>query len=73
VLRRKSSKRAVLGNFDRLVFVGLYRLAPGIVEALAIVRPETVFVGTVPDFDRSGAGNPDGAAEDRRCRSRSVG
>ena len=30
------------GTFDRLVFVGLYRLAPGIVDALAIVRPETV-------------------------------
>jgi hypothetical protein len=42
VLRRKSSKRTAFGNFDRLVFVGLYRLAPGIVEALAVVRPETV-------------------------------
>ena len=28
--------------FDRWVFVGLYRLAPTIVDALAIVRPETV-------------------------------
>ena len=42
VLRRKSPKRFVFGTFDRLVFVGLYRLAPGIVDALAIVRPETV-------------------------------
>jgi transposase InsO family protein len=42
VLRRKSPKRFVFGNFDRLLFVGLYRLAPGIVDALAIVRPETV-------------------------------
>jgi hypothetical protein len=42
VLRRKSSKRAAFANFDRLVFVGLYRLVPGIVEALAIVRPATV-------------------------------
>jgi transposase InsO family protein len=42
VLRRKSPKRFVFGAFDRLVFVGLYRLAPGIVDALAIVRPETV-------------------------------
>ena len=42
VLLRKSPKRSVLSNLDRLVFVGLYRLAPGIVNALAIVRPETV-------------------------------
>jgi hypothetical protein len=42
VLRRKSPKRFAVGNFDRLVFVGLYRLVPGIVDALAIIRPETV-------------------------------
>ena len=42
VLRRKSPKRSVFRTFDRLVFVGLYRLAPGIIEALAIVRPETI-------------------------------
>ena len=42
VLRRKSPKRFVFRTFDRLVFVGLYRLAPGIVDALGIVRPETV-------------------------------
>src|SRR5260370_38585042 len=42
VLRRNSPKRSVFRPFDRLVFVGLYRLAPTIVDALAIVRPETV-------------------------------
>jgi transposase InsO family protein len=42
VLRRKSPKRFAFGNFDRLVFVALYRLVPGIVDALAIIRPETV-------------------------------
>jgi Integrase core domain len=42
VLRRKSPRRFVFNNIDRLVFVGLYRLAPGIADALAIVRPETV-------------------------------
>jgi hypothetical protein len=42
VLRRKSPKRSVFQPFDRLVFVGLYRLASGILDALAIVRPETV-------------------------------
>ena len=39
VLRRKSPKRFVFRTFYRLVFVGLYRLAPGIVDALAIVQP----------------------------------
>jgi hypothetical protein len=42
VLRRQSPKRFVFRPFDQLVFVGLYRLAPGILGALAIVRPETV-------------------------------
>src|SRR5262249_39535275 len=42
VLRPKSSKRVALGNVDRLVFVGLYRLAPGIMDALKILKPETV-------------------------------
>src|SRR6267143_293037 len=43
VLRRKSPRRFAFGNFDRLVFVGLYRLVPDIfLDALAIVRPETV-------------------------------
>ena len=42
VLRRNSPKRSVFRPFDRLVFVGMYRLAPGILDALAIVRPETV-------------------------------
>src|SRR6266404_8620743 len=42
VLRRKSPKRLTFGSFDRMVFVGLYRLVPRTVDALAIVRPETV-------------------------------
>ena len=42
VLRRKSPKRLAFGSFDRMVFVGPYRLVPRTVDALAIVRPETV-------------------------------
>jgi hypothetical protein len=42
VLRRKSPKRLVFSNFDRLVFAGLYRIVPRIVNALVIVQPETV-------------------------------
>ena len=40
VLRRKAPKRPVFSNFDRLVFASLYRLAPGILNALVIVKPQ---------------------------------
>jgi hypothetical protein len=42
ILRRRSPKKPTLSNIDRLVFAGLYGLAPGVLSALAIVRPETV-------------------------------
>ena len=42
VLRRKSPKRVAFSNIDRIVFVGLYHLAPTVLEALKIVRPETL-------------------------------
>ena len=42
VLRRKSPNRMALGNIDRVVLIGLYRLAPKVLEALKIMTPETV-------------------------------
>src|SRR5580704_17568660 len=39
VLRRKSPKRPTFGNIDRLIFAGLYSLAPNVRSTLAIVRP----------------------------------
>jgi hypothetical protein len=30
------------GAIDRLVFAGLYRLAPGVLDALKILKPETM-------------------------------
>lgn len=42
VLRRKSPKRVVLGNIDRAVLIGLYRLAPMVLDVLKIINPETV-------------------------------
>ena len=42
VLRRTSPRRAVLSNFDRMIFVCLYRIAPRILDAITIVEPETV-------------------------------
>jgi hypothetical protein len=42
IQRRHLPKRQILGAIDRLIFVGLYRLAPTILGALALVKPETV-------------------------------
>jgi hypothetical protein len=45
VLRRQSPKRPSFGMLDRLIFAGLYRLAPKVLGALATVKPETVIKG----------------------------
>jgi len=42
VLRRKSPQRLTFTGIDRLVFAGLYRVAPDALDALKIVGPETV-------------------------------
>jgi hypothetical protein len=42
VLRRKAPKRVAFNSIDRWVFAGLYRLAPGVLDALKILKPETV-------------------------------
>jgi hypothetical protein len=42
VLQRKALKRLAFCSIDRVVFAGLYRLAPGVLDALKIVKPETV-------------------------------
>src|ERR1700716_4156505 len=42
VLRRKSPQRLTFSSIDRLVFAGLYRLAPGVLDALKVVRPGAV-------------------------------
>ena len=42
VLRRTAPKRLSFKTFDRLRFIGLYRLFPDLRDALAVVKPETV-------------------------------
>jgi hypothetical protein len=42
MLRRTAPNRVAFSVFDRLVFVGLYRLFPNICDALAIVKPDTI-------------------------------
>jgi hypothetical protein len=42
VLRRGAPKRVIVGNIDRLVFAGLYRLAPEVLDAVKILKPGTI-------------------------------
>ena len=42
ILRRRASRRLRLSNADRLTFVWLYRLCPSVVDAVAIIKPETL-------------------------------
>src|SRR3979411_1842780 len=42
IQRRHLPKRQTFSAMDRLIFAGLYRLAPTILNALAIMKPETV-------------------------------
>jgi len=42
VLRRKAPKRLAFSSVDRMLFAGLHQLAPGVLDALKIVKPETV-------------------------------
>jgi transposase InsO family protein len=42
ILRRQAPRRTRLSNPDRLVFVWLYRLCSTVVDAVAIIKPETL-------------------------------
>jgi hypothetical protein len=42
ILGRRASRRLRLSNTDRLAFVWLYRLCPSVVDAVAIIKPETL-------------------------------
>ena len=42
VLRRGSPERTAFSGMDRLIFTRLYALAPSILGALQIVKPDTV-------------------------------
>src|ERR1700704_3066524 len=72
ILQRKSTKRAAFKSIDRLVFAGLYRLVPGVLDALKILKPETVIRWHRPDSEPVGGGNRDRAVADQRLRWRFV-
>jgi hypothetical protein len=42
VLRRNSPARIAFSGIDRMVFAGLYALAPSVLAVLQIVKPDTV-------------------------------
>jgi hypothetical protein len=42
VLQRSCPKRASLSGMDRLLLVALYRMSPGVLDALKIIRPATL-------------------------------
>jgi hypothetical protein len=42
ILRRRASGRVRLSTVDRLAFVWLYRLCPSVLDAVAIIKPETL-------------------------------
>src|SRR4051794_15092648 len=42
VLRRSAPKRPALSRLDRLILILLYRVAPTVLDAVTIVRPETI-------------------------------
>ena len=58
VLRRRHPGRMRLWNVDRLLFVWLYRLYPGLLDAILIVKPETVIRWHRRGFALIGAGGP---------------
>lgn len=73
VLRRQSPKRPYFSNLDRLIFIGLYRIAPKVLSALTIVEPDTVIRWHRAGFrlfwrwkSRSRGGRPKLAADIRR-------
>jgi hypothetical protein len=73
VLRRRSPKRVTFSGIDRMVFAGLYALAPDILDALRIVKPDTVVRWHRAGFraywrwrSRSSRGRPSTAAKIRQ-------
>jgi hypothetical protein len=80
LLRRKAQQRIAFSGVVRMVFAGLYALAPNVLDALEIVKPDTVIRWHRAGFrtywrwgSRSRSGRPRTPAEIRqRIREMSV-
>ena len=57
VLQQRAPRRLYLTWADRALFVWLYRRFPRILDAITIVRPETIVLGIVRASVRSGDGS----------------
>src|SRR3954471_20648052 len=66
ILQRKSTERAAFKSIDRLVFTGLYRLVPGVLDALKILKPETVIRWHRAGSEPIGGGNHNRAVAGQR-------
>ena len=66
VLSRKCQGRVRLRNGQRLLFVWLYRLFPSIVNAIVIIKPETLIRWHRRGFQATGVGSRARAAVVRR-------
>ena len=64
VLRRRAPKRVAVSNIDRLVFAGLYHLAPEVLDAVKILSRRPSSDGIALDSEPGGAGNQGRAAVD---------
>src|SRR5260370_33426186 len=67
ILRRHSPKRQTFSAMDRLIFAGLYRLAPTVLNALAGLKPDTVI-----KLHRAGFRSNWSCKSQRRCRRPTV-
>jgi hypothetical protein len=57
VLSRKSRSRVWLRNIERLIFVWMYRRFPSVLDAITVVKPETVIRWHRAAFGPTGAGS----------------
>ena len=74
VLQRRTPRRRLhLRWIDRALFIWLYRRYPRILDAMRIVRPETVCAGIARVLPATGDGNPArpgaGRGSPERCAS----
>jgi hypothetical protein len=72
VLSRKAPSRVRLRNIDRLIFVWLYRPFPSILNAIIVVKPETVIRWHRRGLRPIGTGNPGDVVAARGSTARSA-
>ena len=73
VLRRRVPSKSRLAVADRLLFVWLYRLFPSVLNAIAVVQPETIIRWHRMGFRLTGAGSRALGVVGQRFRRRSGG